>query len=131
MTNNLQRVYLEETNCIGDDETTIVFTQNVTRIVETKAREDDEVYNEVTGNDNNEANEYESLSLQLAPTFFKTIREMMTLPVDHSVWYYMNPTIYHLDRHTYDNDLLERKDQHVRDFQNWLDGTLFVNQELK
>ncbi len=43
----------------------------------------------------------------------------------------MNPTIYHFDQQTHDANLLERKDQHVHDFQNWLDGTLFVNQELK
>jgi hypothetical protein len=32
-------VYKEETHYLGDDETTIVFTQNVTRILEAKASE--------------------------------------------------------------------------------------------
>ena len=56
---------------------------------------------------------------------------MVTLPDDHFAWSYMNPTIYHLDRQTHDTNLIERKDQYVRDFHNWLDGTLFVNHELK
>jgi hypothetical protein len=88
VTNNLQKAYLEETKYLGDDETTIVFTQNVTRIVEAKAGENDEVFNRVTENENNKANEYESLSLQLAPIFFTTIREMVTLPDDHFAWSY-------------------------------------------
>jgi hypothetical protein len=56
---------------------------------------------------------------------------MMTLPDDHSAWAYMNPTMYHLGSQTHYDDLIDREDQHVRDFYNWLDGTVFVNQEFK
>jgi hypothetical protein len=46
VTNNMQKVYRDEPHCLGDDETTIVLTQNVTRIVvnkeEANNEEDDE-----------------------------------------------------------------------------------------
>ena len=42
ITNNMQKVYREEQHYLGDDETTIVFTQNTTRITEPKASENKE-----------------------------------------------------------------------------------------
>ncbi len=42
----------------------------------------------------------------------------------------MNPTRYHLGNLTPYEDLIQ-EDQHKRDFQNWLDGTLFLHQEMK
>ncbi len=127
----MQKVYLDdELHSLGGDETTIVFTQNATRIVANTENENDEDDNEISHNVNNETSEYERLCLELAPTFEGMIKEMMTLPDDHNAWA-MNPTMYHLGGQTSYADLIEREDQHVRDFQNWLDGTLFVNQELK
>jgi hypothetical protein len=38
--------------------------------------------------------------------------------------------MYHLGKQTAYEDLIGRENQHVRDFQNWLDGTLFVNHEF-
>ena len=55
----------------------------------------------------------------------------MTLPDDHSAWAYMNPTMYHLGSQIQYEDLIDKEDQHVREFYNWFDGTLFVNQEFK
>jgi hypothetical protein len=60
-------------------ETTIVFTQNVTRIIEAKASENKEDDDEVIA-ENNETNEHERVSLELAPTFERMIKEMMNLP---------------------------------------------------
>ena len=56
---------------------------------------------------------------------------MTNLPDDHFAWSYMNPTRYHLGNQTPYEDLIEREEQHERDFQNWFDGILFVHQELK
>ena len=91
ITNNMQKVYKEETHYLGDDETTIVFTQNVTRILETKASENKEDDDEIIA-ENNETNEYEDMSLELAPTFARMMKEMMNLPDTHDAWSYMNPT---------------------------------------
>ncbi len=54
MTNNSQRVtYLEPPQQVGDDETTIVFTQNMNRISHTteaiKEEDDGEINNENNG----------------------------------------------------------------------------------
>jgi hypothetical protein len=73
VTNNLQKVYLEETNCLGDDETSIVFTQNTTRIIINKEEANNENNDEVIDHDNNQTNEYEKLSTELAPTFERII----------------------------------------------------------
>jgi hypothetical protein len=83
ITNNMQKVYREEQHYLGDDETTIVFTQNSTRITGTKASENKEDDDEITTNDNNETSEYERLSLELAPTFERMIKELMNLPDNH------------------------------------------------
>ena len=61
-TNNMQKVYREERHCLGDDETTIVFTQNVTRIVANPIIKNAEDENTVMSNESNEVNEYETLS---------------------------------------------------------------------
>ena len=124
-TNNMQKVYLENHHCLGDDETTIVFTQNVTRIVANTIIEREEM-----GIASCEVNEYERLSLELAPAFIKMIREMTNLPDNHFAWSYMNPTRYHLGNQTPYEDLIQ-EDQHKRDFEHWLDGILFLHQELK
>ncbi len=55
----------------------------------------------------------------------------MNLPDDDGAWAYMNPTMFYFDDQTSSQNLLEREAQHVRDFQNWLDGTLFINHEFK
>ena len=57
-TNNVQKVTFEERHCLGDDETTIVFTQNVTRIVANTKIDNEENKNEDTVMSNNEVNEY-------------------------------------------------------------------------
>jgi hypothetical protein len=126
----MQKVYLDEKHCLGDDETTIIFTQNATRIVINPCKNEKEHDDEATANENNEAHEYERLSLELAPTFEGMMKEMMALPDSHDAWAYMNPTMYHLGDQSTCNNLTEREAQHVKDFQNWLDGTLFVNHEL-
>ncbi len=69
--------------------------------------------------------------MELAPHFGQIIKEMMTLPDDHSAWAYMNPTMYHFGNQIHYEDLIDKEDQYERDFYNWLDGTLFVNQEFK
>ena len=86
--------------------------------------------NTVMSNESNEVNEYERLSLELAPAFIKMIREMTNLPDNHFAWSYMNPTRYHLGNQTPYEDLIQ-EDQHKRDFEHWLDGILFLHQELK
>ena len=48
ITNNMQKMYREEPHYLGDDETTIVFTQNATRIIEAKASENKEDDDETT-----------------------------------------------------------------------------------
>ena len=55
----------------------------------------------------------------------------MNLPDNHEAWSYMNPTMVHFETQTSPQNLNEKAAQHVRDFKNWLDGTLFINHELK
>ncbi len=55
---------------------------------------------------------------------------MMNLPDNHDAWAYMNPTMFHFDDKTSSQNLHERQEQHVKDFTNWLDGTLFINHEF-
>jgi hypothetical protein len=43
----------------------------------------------------------------------------------------MNPTTYFFGNQRSIEHLLEREAQHVMDFKNWLDGTLFINHEFK
>jgi hypothetical protein len=128
VTNNMQKVYKEEPHYLGDDETTIVFTQNVTRIIEAKASENKEDDDEIIA-ENNETKEYEGMSLELAPTFARMIKEMVNLPDTHDAWAYMNPTMFYFDDRTSSQNLHEKQEQHVKDFKNWLDGTLFLNHE--
>ncbi len=130
MTNNVQKIYREEPHCLGDDETTIVFAQNTTRIVVNKEEANTEYDDEISVNDNKATNEYERISLMLAPTFEGMIKEMMTLPENHSAWAYMNPTMYHLGSQTFYEDIIGKEDQYTRDSQNWFDGILFIDQEL-
>jgi hypothetical protein len=80
VTNNLRKVYLEEQYRLGDDETTIVFTQNATRIITSIEKDDDENENEIIDNENNETREYERISLELAPIFEGMIKAIMNLP---------------------------------------------------
>ena len=88
----MQKVYFEEQHCLGDDETTIVFTNNSTRItIKTGNNEDNE---NVETDENNETRDYKRLSIELAPTFEGMIKEVMNLPDDHEAWAYMNPTMY-------------------------------------
>ncbi len=87
--------------------------------------------NELIPNDNNETSEYEGLSLELAPTFGRMIKEIMNLPDDHEAWAYMNPTAFYFDDRTSPQNLHEKAAQHMRDFKIWLDGTLFINHEFK
>jgi hypothetical protein len=47
VTNNMQKVYLDELHCLEDDETTIVFTQNATRFIANTEQENDESDNEI------------------------------------------------------------------------------------
>ncbi len=96
----MQNVYLDDRHCLGDDETTIVFTQNTTRIVVTKEDANNEDDDEIITNDNNETSEYEGLSLELAPTFERMIKEIMNLPDNHEAWAYMNPTMFYFDDRT-------------------------------
>jgi hypothetical protein len=131
VTSNLQKVYLGETHCLGDDETTIIFAQNATRTIINPYKEEKEEDDEATTSENNEANEYERLSLELAPIFEGMIKEMMALPDSHDAWAYMNPTMYHLGDQSSCDNLTEKEAQHVKDFQNWFDGTLFINHEFK
>jgi hypothetical protein len=56
---------------------------------------------------------------------------MMNLPDNHDAWAYMNPTMFYFDDKTSSQNLHERQEQHVKDFKNWLDGTLFINHEFK
>jgi hypothetical protein len=114
VTNNMQKVYKEETHYLGDDETTIVFTQNVTRIIEAKASENKKDDDEIIA-EKNETNEYEGISLELAPTFERMIKEMMNLPDNHDAWAYMNPTMFYFDDKTSSQNLHERQEQHVKD----------------
>ena len=79
MTNNSQQVYLDPPSYLGDDETTIVFTQNVTRIVENPIIQNDEKENEIINIESHEATEYEELSLRLSPTFFQTQQGIVSL----------------------------------------------------
>jgi hypothetical protein len=129
----MQKVYFEEQHYLGDDETTIIFTNNATRIVANIERESNEDDNEsVKNNENNDTTEYERLSIELPPTFEGMIKEIMNLPDDNEAWSsYMNPTMYFFGIQTPLENLLERETQHVMDFKNWLDGTLFVNHEFK
>jgi hypothetical protein len=131
VTNNMQKVYLDETHCLGDDETSIVFTQNTTRIIINKEGANNENNDEVIDNDNNQTNEYEKLSTELAPTFERIIKEMVNLPDNHEAWAYMNPTMFYFNERTSSQNLLESEAQYVKDFHNWLDGTLFINHEFK
>jgi 3',5'-cyclic AMP phosphodiesterase CpdA len=127
----MQKVYKEEPHYLGDDETTIVFTQNVTRISEAKASENKEDENEIITNENIETSEYEELSLEFSPTFEGMIKEMMNLPDNHDAWAYMNPTMFYFDGETSSQNLNQIQAQHVKDFHNWLDGTLFLDHEFK
>jgi hypothetical protein len=55
----------------------------------------------------------------------------MNLPDNHEAWAYMNPTMFYFDEETSSQNLHERQAQHVKDFKNWLDDTLFINHEFK
>ncbi len=111
----MQKVYHDEPHCLGDDQTTIVFTQNVTRISANTERESDEDSYQII--ENNESNEYARPSLELATTFAGMIKEMMTLPENHDAWAYMNPTVYYFENPTSPAEIIGREDQHIRDFQ--------------
>jgi hypothetical protein len=126
----MQNVCFGNQHCLGDDETTIVFTNNSTRIITNIEQGNNEDDNDnVENDDNNVTREYERLSIELAPTFEGMIKEVMNLPDDHEAWAYMNPTMYFFGNQT--SNLFEQKAQYVKDFQNWLDGTLFINHEFK
>ena len=77
VTNNSQLIYLEEPNATGDDdETTVMFTQNMNRIL----------INEKTEKENN---------VNRSPSITQLITEMRNLPNDHPVWRYVNATEAH------------------------------------
>ena len=99
VTNNMQKVYREEPHYLGDDETTIVFTQNVTRIIPNIGTENGKEDNEIV-DAYNETREYEKLSKERAPIFERMIKEMMDLPDNHEAWSYMNPTMVHFETQT-------------------------------
>ncbi len=76
MTNNSQKVYLNPPTDEGDDETTIIFTSNMNRIVEP--------VNTNMGN-NQETN-------NLTKIITGIIKTMRQIPDNHYVWKYRNPT---------------------------------------
>jgi hypothetical protein len=76
MTNNSQTIYLEEPTTVGnDDETTIVFTQNMNRIMMEPGPAIQQTHEE----DNNES-------------MVDIIKTMNNLPDHHEVWEYLDPT---------------------------------------
>jgi hypothetical protein len=124
VTNNSQKVYLDPPTNEGDDETTIIFTSNMNRIVEP----DDNRMAENQGSSN------------LTTIITGIIKTMRQVPDDHYVWKYRDPTrTYYVlgldeDQHG-DNplDLLLRPHTHqaLHQFLDWYERQLLVTYELR
>ncbi len=112
MTNNSLTIYLEEPTTVGsDDETTIVFTQNMNRIMMGTGPAKQNTHED----DNNES-------------IVDIIRKMNNLPDHHEVWEYIDPTrAYYTQNWT--SDYLDNDE--TRSFIDWYDYQLNVLAELK
>jgi hypothetical protein len=112
MTNNSQTIYLEEPTTVGsDDETTIVFTQNMNRIMMETGPAIQHTHEE----DNNES-------------IVDIIRTMNNLPDHHEVWEYLDPTRAYYTQN-WKRDYLDNDE--TRSFIDWYDYQLNVLAELK
>jgi hypothetical protein len=125
MTNNGQTVYLEEPTTVGsDDETTIVFTQNMNRIMMGPGPANQHMH-EKKNNDNEQ--DQEQLSTHNDP-FAHIVKTMKSLPDSHAVWEYKDPTRAYFTEnweHAYlENDA-------TRLFIDWYDYQLNMLEELK
>jgi hypothetical protein len=87
MTNNSLTIYLEDLTTVGsDDETTIIFTQNMNRIMMGHDPEKQPAQTE----EHNEQNQ-EQLPTHNDP-FTHIVKTMKSLPDSHAVWEYIDPT---------------------------------------
>jgi hypothetical protein len=88
ITSNSQRIYLDEPTAeSSDDETTVMFTQNMNRLLERENGENDQnCSNEVQHEHNS------NQSSLLSSTIMKLIKTMASLPDDHYVWDFPVPT---------------------------------------
>jgi hypothetical protein len=76
MTNNSQKVYLDPPSEEGDDETKIIFTSNMNRIVEP---------------DNTRMEEHNG-SENITTIITGIIKTMRQIPDNHYIWKYSDPT---------------------------------------
>jgi hypothetical protein len=98
VTNNRQLIYLEEPTATGgNDEMTVMFTQNMNRIL----------INEET-NENDHVND--------SPSITQLITEMTNLPDDYPVWQYMNPTDTYCHIHGIDTTATNRLDEFIKGY---------------
>ena len=109
VTNNSQLIYLEEPNATGDDdETTVMFTQNMNRILINEKTEQEENVNR-------------------SPSITQLITEMRNLPDDHPVWRYMQPT----DAYCYIYGINTREVNGLEGFITWYDTQIHVMHEMQ
>ena len=125
MTNNSQTIYLEEPNTVGsDDETTIIFTQNMNRIMMDPGPEKPPVQAETNNGDENNPTQ---LSANDDP-FTHIMQTMNSLPDSHEVWAYINPTRAYFSEN-WTNAYLEQ--DATINFIDWYDYQINMLAELK
>ena len=125
MTNNSQTIYLEEPNTVGsDDETTIIFTQNMNRIVIIPGPEKSPAQTEENNGDETNPTQ---LSANDDP-FTHIVKTMHDLPDSHEVWEYINPTRAYFSEN-WTNAYLEH--DATINFIDWYDYQINMLAELK
>jgi hypothetical protein len=125
LTNNSQSIYLDLPSHAVDDETTIMFTQNMNRIVLNQTPDEKKSGNNV--------NEHEQTTQQQETTHsvsvFKIIHHTMeTLPNNHEVWEHVNPTRAFF---TQDKSNTYLKNETLKHFTDWYDYQVYMVAELK
>jgi hypothetical protein len=123
LTNNSQQVYLEPPERHGDDETTVMFTMNMNRMVVCKP---DKANEQNKGNDQDE-DQLDPLSEEEK---FKIVTTINKLPDNHNVWGFLNPTQTYFDNEEgYDMEL--KTNEGIKDFTEWYDNQLQNMAEIK
>jgi hypothetical protein len=125
MTNNSQTIYLEEpTTVSSDDETTIIFTQNMNRIMMNHGPEKQPAQTE---EHNEKEQNQEQLSTHDDP-FTHIVKTKKNLPDSHAVWEYINLTRAYFTEN-WENAYLEHDATTI--FIDWYDYQINMLAELK
>jgi hypothetical protein len=121
LTNNSQKVYLDPPTQGGDDETTIIFTQNMNRIIENP-----------NGEEAIEKYENDEPTHNVRKVIQRLVTTMSTVPENHYVWNYLDPTRTHYINNDQDEDQLNTEENRtLNNFIDWYDLLLMTIHELK